>query len=40
MPETSSLQISTATRVDLDLMVEWAAREGWNPGLADADCFC
>ncbi len=20
-------------------MVEWAAREGWNPGLADADCF-
>ena len=35
----SSLQISTATRAELDLMVEWAAREGWNPGLADADCF-
>ena len=27
------------TRSDLDLMVAWAAREGWNPGLADADCF-
>jgi Acetyltransferase (GNAT) domain/Acetyltransferase (GNAT) family len=27
------------TRGDLDLMVAWAAREGWNPGLADADCF-
>src|SRR5262245_60078175 len=35
----SSLTISTATRSDLDRMVEWAAVEGWNPGLADADCF-
>ena len=34
-----SLQIGTATRAELDLMVEWAAGEGWNPGLADADCF-
>src|SRR5690242_8300491 len=34
-----SLQIGTATRAELDLMVEWAAAEGWNPGLADADCF-
>jgi Acetyltransferase (GNAT) domain len=24
---------------DLDLAVEWAAREGWNPGLADAPAF-
>jgi len=39
MPRTSPLQISAATRRDLDLMVEWAAHEGWNPGLADADCF-
>jgi GNAT superfamily N-acetyltransferase len=36
---SQTLQISTATRADLDRMVEWAAREGWNPGLADADCF-
>jgi Acetyltransferase (GNAT) domain/Acetyltransferase (GNAT) family len=35
----SSLHIGTATRAELDLMVEWAAGEGWNPGLADADCF-
>ena len=34
-----SFQISTATRSELDRMVEWAAGEGWNPGLADADCF-
>jgi GNAT superfamily N-acetyltransferase len=26
-------------RADLDLAIEWAAGEGWNPGLKDADCF-
>jgi hypothetical protein len=35
----SQVEISTATPAELDLMVEWAAREGWNPGLADAGCF-
>src|SRR5262245_37811204 len=39
MSQAPSLQISIGTRADLDLMVEWAAGEGWNPGLADADCF-
>lgn len=37
MPE--QLRITTATREDVDLMVEWAAREGWNPGLDDAAAF-
>jgi hypothetical protein len=27
------------TRAELDVVVEWAAREGWNPGLRDADAF-
>ena len=35
----SQVEISTATPAELDLMVEWAAREGWNPGLADAEAF-
>lgn len=26
-------------RAELDLAVEWAAAEGWNPGLHDADAF-
>ncbi|MBR0671922.1 GNAT family N-acetyltransferase [Roseomonas soli] len=26
-------------REDLPLALDWAAAEGWNPGLADADCF-
>jgi hypothetical protein len=24
---------------EISLAVDWAAAEGWNPGLADADCF-
>jgi GNAT superfamily N-acetyltransferase len=27
------------TRDELDMVVEWAAREGWNPGHGDADAF-
>jgi len=26
-------------RDELGIAVEWAAQEGWNPGLHDADCF-
>jgi hypothetical protein len=26
-------------RADLDVALDWAAAEGWNPGLADADPF-
>ncbi|MEZ0309461.1 MAG: GNAT family N-acetyltransferase [Ramlibacter sp.] len=32
-------QIRTMTREDLALAIEWAAAEGWNPGLHDASCF-
>jgi ribosomal protein S18 acetylase RimI-like enzyme len=31
--------IRTMSRSQVDLAVEWAAREGWNPGLSDAACF-
>ena len=31
--------ISTMNRCDLDIAVDWAVREGWNPGLHDADAF-
>lgn len=31
--------IRTATREEVDLAVEWAADEGWNPGLHDAECY-
>jgi len=31
--------IRTMTRQEIGLAVDWAAAEGWNPGLEDADCF-
>src|SRR5215210_5519778 len=36
---SSDLAIRPASRRELDLAVEWAAKEGWNPGLSDAECF-
>ncbi|KHQ51344.1 GNAT family N-acetyltransferase [Mameliella alba] len=29
----------TATLEEIELMLDWAADEGWNPGLADAQAF-
>lgn len=31
--------VNRMNREELVLAVEWAAREGWNPGINDADCF-
>jgi len=31
--------IRAMSREELDIAVEWAAIEGWNPGLHDAGCF-
>lgn len=33
------LVVSVMTEDDVHLAVEWAAREGWNPGLADDGAF-
>src|SRR5215510_8824035 len=35
----NDMDIRRMTRDELDTLVEWAAREGWNPGLDDADVF-
>lgn len=37
MPET--LEIRTMSRGELDVAVDWAAVEGWNPGWFDAMAF-
>lgn len=34
-----NIQIRTMKQEELPLAVEWAAAEGWNPGLHDAECF-
>jgi len=38
MPKQEYL-IRKMTRQEVDLAVQWAAKEGWNPGIHDADCF-
>ncbi|OGV68656.1 MAG: GNAT family N-acetyltransferase [Lentisphaerae bacterium RIFOXYB12_FULL_65_16] len=35
----SNHTIRTMTRQEVDIAIDWAAAEGWNPGLYDADCF-
>ena len=36
---TEEERIRPLRRAELDVVLEWAAEEGWNPGLADADAF-
>jgi GNAT superfamily N-acetyltransferase len=36
---TNQLVIRQMSRRELDALVDWAAQEGWNPGLHDADVF-
>ncbi|OCK58240.1 GNAT family N-acetyltransferase [Bradyrhizobium sp. LMTR 3] len=35
----NDLNIRTMRPDEISLAIEWAAAEGWNPGLADAACF-
>jgi GNAT acetyltransferase-like protein/acetyltransferase (GNAT) family protein len=36
---SSDVVVRAASRSEVDQVVAWAAEEGWNPGLGDADCF-
>jgi GNAT superfamily N-acetyltransferase len=37
--EKPAITVRRMNRDDMDHAVDWAALEGWNPGLHDADCF-
>lgn len=37
--QKSSYAIRTMTWQEINIAINWAAEEGWNPGLYDADCF-
>ncbi len=37
--EDNGLRIRTMRPDEITLAADWAAAEGWNPGLADAACF-
>lgn len=39
MSGDNNFKIRNMNRKELDVAIEWAAAEGWNPGLYDADCF-
>lgn len=36
---TAGLEIGPMSPADLDLALDWAAAEGWNPGIEDAEAF-
>ncbi|WP_461480700.1 GNAT family N-acetyltransferase [Porticoccus sp.] len=36
---TTEIEIRNMTRAEVDELVAWAAREGWNPGLHDGELF-
>lgn len=36
---SNPLVIRAMTRPEVDQLIDWAAREGWNPGLHDGDLF-
>ncbi len=33
------ITIEQMTRQEVDIAIEWAQKEGWNPGIHDAECF-
>lgn len=37
--DPAAMTIRTMTQPELQLALDWAADEGWNPGLNDAACF-
>ena len=37
--ENKQVTIKLMTRDQVDLAIEWARQEGWNPGIHDAECF-
>ena len=39
METSRGFSIRQMTRAELELALEWAAEEGWNPGLHDAAAF-
>lgn len=37
--QSKHFTIKTMTKQEVELMIDWAAAEGWNPGLNDAECY-
>ena len=37
--EEQGITLRRMTKEEAEVAVRWAADEGWNPGLADMECF-
>jgi len=37
--QNKNYNIRTMNRKEVNIAIEWAAKEGWNPGIHDADCY-
>jgi len=37
--QDNNYTIKTMSRKEVNIAIEWAAAEGWNPGLHDAECY-
>ncbi len=37
--QNNNYQIRTMKPKEVNIAIDWAAKEGWNPGIHDADCF-
>ncbi len=37
--DAPKVTIEQMTRKEVDVAIEWAQKEGWNPGVHDAECF-
>ena len=37
--QDKNYRVRAMDRKEVDLAIEWAAMEGWNPGINDGDCF-
>jgi hypothetical protein len=37
--QNKNYRVKTMDREEVDIAIEWAAVEGWNPGLHDAECY-
>lgn len=39
MAASGEIAIRPMTRTEVGIAVDWAEREGWNPGLSDGECY-
>lgn len=39
MKTSPDYTVRTMTRDEVNIAIDWAAKEGWNPGIGDAECF-